>query len=65
MARKGRHDRGLMIQKDTQGKLVWVVRLSHEGGCHLAESHRQESGFLAIVPMGFSKQNLGATPGPL
>ncbi|HBP87598.1 MAG TPA: tyrosine-type recombinase/integrase [Nitrospirales bacterium] len=31
MARKGRQDRGLLQQKDSQGKLVWGVRLYHEG----------------------------------
>jgi thiosulfate reductase/polysulfide reductase chain A len=31
MARKGRTDRGLMQRKDAQGKLVWHVRLWHNG----------------------------------
>lgn len=31
MARKGQQDRGLIQRKDTQGKLVWYVRLHHEG----------------------------------
>lgn len=31
MARKGRHDRGLMMQRDSQGKPVWMVRLYYEG----------------------------------
>ncbi len=31
MARKGRLDRGLMRKKDVNGKLVWYVRLYHNG----------------------------------
>jgi integrase len=31
MARKGRLDRGLMQKKDVNGKLVWYVRLYHQG----------------------------------
>lgn len=31
MARAGRKDRGLMSTKDTAGKLIWRVRLWHEG----------------------------------
>jgi len=31
MARKGRTDRGLMQRKDAQGKVVWYVRLWHNG----------------------------------
>ncbi len=31
MARKGRLDRGLMQKKDSNGKLVWSVRLYHNG----------------------------------
>jgi len=31
MARKGRVDRGLMQKKDVNGKLVWYVRLYHNG----------------------------------
>ena len=31
MARPGRKDRGLMSTKDTAGKLIWRVRLWHEG----------------------------------
>ena len=31
MARKGRLDRGLMQKKDATGKLVWFVRLYHQG----------------------------------
>ena len=31
MARKGRLDRGLMQKRDTSGKIVWFVRLYHEG----------------------------------
>ncbi len=31
MARKGRLDRGLMQKKDVNGKLVWFVRLYHQG----------------------------------
>ena len=31
MARKGRQDRGLLSKKDATGKLVWYVRLYHEG----------------------------------
>jgi len=31
MARKGRLDRGLMQKKDSNGKLVWYVRLYHNG----------------------------------
>ena len=31
MARKGRTDRGLLQRKDAQDKLVWYVRLSHNG----------------------------------
>lgn len=31
MARVGRKDRGLLAKKDSTGKLVWIVRLYHEG----------------------------------
>jgi integrase len=31
MARKGRLDRGLMQKRDASGKIVWFVRLYHEG----------------------------------
>lgn len=31
MARAGRKDRGLLAKKDSTGKLVWYVRLYHEG----------------------------------
>ena len=31
MARKGRLDRGLMQKRDVNGKIVWFVRLYHEG----------------------------------
>ena len=31
MARLGRKDRGLLAKKDSTGKLVWYVRLYHEG----------------------------------
>src|SRR4029077_11701923 len=31
MARAGRKDRGLLSKKDSTGKLVWYVRLYHEG----------------------------------
>lgn len=31
MARKGRLDRGLMQKRDASGKVVWFVRLYHEG----------------------------------
>lgn len=31
MARKGRVDRGLMMKPDAAGKMVWYVRLYHEG----------------------------------
>src|SRR4029077_10345275 len=31
MARVGRKDRGLLSKKDSTGKLVWYVRLYHEG----------------------------------
>ncbi|MEX5212678.1 tyrosine-type recombinase/integrase [Nitrospira tepida] len=31
MARVGRKDRGLLAKKDSAGKLVWFVRLYHEG----------------------------------
>ena len=31
MARKGRQDRGLLCRKDITGKLLWYVRLYHEG----------------------------------
>ena len=31
MARAGRRDRGLLAKKDSTGKLVWYVRLNHEG----------------------------------
>src|SRR5437867_9976454 len=31
MARKGRLDRGLMQKRDASGKIVWFVRLWHEG----------------------------------
>jgi len=31
MARKGRIDRGLLCRKDSTGKLLWYVRLYHEG----------------------------------
>jgi len=31
MARKGRLDRGLLCKKDSTGKLLWYVRLYHEG----------------------------------
>lgn len=31
MAREGRKDRGLLAKKDSSGKLVWYVRLWHEG----------------------------------
>ena len=31
MARKGRLDRGLMQKRDANGKIVWFVRLYHEG----------------------------------
>ena len=31
MARAGRKDRGLLAKKDSAGKIVWSVRLYHEG----------------------------------
>ena len=31
MARKGRLDRGLMQKKDVNGRIVWYVRLYHNG----------------------------------
>jgi integrase len=34
MARKGRVDRGLMQKRNASGKLVWFVRLYHEGKEH-------------------------------
>ena len=31
MARKGRLNRGLLFKKNTTGKLMWYVRLYHDG----------------------------------
>ena len=31
MARKGRQDRGLIPKKDAHGKIIWNVRLYHNG----------------------------------
>lgn len=31
MARQGRQDRGLRWKRDSTGKIVWIVRLHHEG----------------------------------
>ena len=31
MARKGHQDRGLLSKLDTAGKLLWYVRLMHDG----------------------------------
>src|SRR6185436_20471904 len=31
MARAGRKDRGLLSKKDSTGKIVWCVRLYHDG----------------------------------